>query len=358
MKTRGESLLSLFLLVLLLPLGAAAQEQQQPPPADQGRRLVVTLDGKLEDMPTLTPDEFVIEMAKQKVAPKRVYKIEELPTLIAVVLQENLSLDFGAQLPALRDFILAQPPNTYVGVFYMAAQGVENPTNGFSSDLKKVADTLRTPKGKAELAPASPYESMAKVVKWMANLPAARKEVLFFSEGSDSVAGDAAPGQNRNLRVAIGETHAAGVPVWVIYTKGLRAPIRVAENMASVRAGGSGSRRQRLRRFVVPAAGGLRRRQPERAGGQVGREGAGLQGLAGHPALPGAVPHAAEPPVRPGVRRGAADQASADEPQAERRQTAGPGKVAPSFLCRTVNAATAARQSPTSFSCARTAGKT
>ena len=240
MKTRGESLLSLFLLVLLLPLGAAAQEQQQPPPADQGRRLVVTLDGKLEDMPTLTPDEFVIEMAKQKVAPKRVYKIEELPTLIAVVLQENLSLDFGAQLPALRDFILAQPPNTYVGVFYMAAQGVENPTNGFSSDLKKVADTLRTPKGKAELAPASPYESMAKVVKWMANLPAARKEVLFFSEGSDSVAGDAAPGQNRNLRVAIGETHAAGVPVWVIYTKGLRAPIRVAENMASVRAGDTG----------------------------------------------------------------------------------------------------------------------
>jgi len=122
----------------------------------------------------------------------------------------------------------------------MAAQGVENPTNGFSSDLNKVADTLRTPKGKAELAPASPYESMAKVVKWMANLPAARKEVLFFSEGSDSVAGDAAPGQNRNLRVAIGETHAAGVPVWVIYTKGLRAPIRVAENMASVRAGDTG----------------------------------------------------------------------------------------------------------------------
>ena len=240
MKTRGESLLTLLLLILLLPLVAAGQQQQQQPAADPARRLVVTLDGKLEDMPTLTPDEFQIELDKQKVAPKRVYKIEELPTLIAVVLQENLSLDFGAQLPALRDFILAQPPDTFVGVFYFSAQAVDNPTNGFSSDLNKVADTLRSPKGKAELAPASPYESMARVVKWMANLPAARKEVLFFSEGSDSVAGDAAPGQNRYLRAAVSETHEAGIPVWVIYTKGLRAPIRVAENMASVRAGDTG----------------------------------------------------------------------------------------------------------------------
>lgn len=239
MKTRGESL-RWFLLILLLPLGAAAQQQSQQQAADPARRMVVTLDGKLEDMPTLTPDEFLIELGKQKMAPKRVYKIEELPTLIAVVLQENLSADFGAQLPALRDFVLAQPPNTYVGVFYMASQGVDNPTNGFSSDLPKAANTLRAPKGKAELAPASPYESMARVVKWMANLPAARKEVLFFSEGSDSVAGDAAPGQNRNLRVAVSETHAAGIPVWVVYTKGLRAPIRVAENMASARAGDTG----------------------------------------------------------------------------------------------------------------------
>ena len=224
MKTRGEFLLTLLLLILLLPLAAAGQQQQQQPAADPARRLVVTLDGKLEDMPTLTPDEFQIELDKQKVAPKRVYKIEELPTLIAIVLQENIRQGFGAQIPALRDFILSQPPNTYVGIFYLAGDSIDNPTQGFQADLKKVAEMLRAPKGQAELAPPSPYASVAKLGSWMNTIPPARKEILLFSEGTDAIYPDAAPGQNRNVRVALDHTRDLGIPVWVIFTSDAFAP--------------------------------------------------------------------------------------------------------------------------------------
>jgi hypothetical protein len=152
------------------------------------------------------------------VAPKKIYGPEQMPTLIAIVLQDNIRTTFGTQLPALREFIVSQPPNTYVGVFYLAVEAVENPTNGFQADLKKVAETLRAPKGQAELAPVSPYRLIAQLGDWMNTLPPARKEILLFSEGTDAMYPDSAPGQNQNMRVALDRTRDLGIPVWVIYT--------------------------------------------------------------------------------------------------------------------------------------------
>ena len=220
MKIRGEWVLAGFLLAgLLLPPGATAQQQQQA--GNQARRLVVTFDGNLEDLPEMKPEEFQIELNKQKVAPKRLYNPEELPTLIAIVLQENIRQDFGTQLPALRDFITSQPQNTYVGIFYLSTQSIDNPSNGFQGDLKKVAEMLRAPKGQGELAPPSPYELIARLGEFMNRMPPARKEILFFSEGTDALYPDAAPGQNRNLRVALDRTRDFGIPVWVVFTNAI-----------------------------------------------------------------------------------------------------------------------------------------
>jgi len=226
MRIRGESLLlGALALAVLLPPGAGTQ---QPAQGDQSRRLVVTFDGNLEDIPQVEPAEFQIELDKQRVAPKKIYGPEELPTVIAIVLQDNIRPNFATQMPALRDFILAQPQNTFVGIFYLAADSVDNPTNGFQADLTKVAETLRAPKGQAELAPPSPYTLVAKLGAWMNTMPPARKEILLFSEGSDGIVPDASPGQNRNLRVALTNTRDVGIPVWVIYTDAFPPSSRVA----------------------------------------------------------------------------------------------------------------------------------
>jgi hypothetical protein len=105
---------------------------------------------------------------------------------------------------------------------------VDNPTNGFQADLKKVAETLRAPKGQAELAPPSPYTLIARIGAFMNNMPPARKEILLFSEGSDGIVPDASPGQNRNLRLALDNTRDAGIPVWGIYVDAFPPASRVA----------------------------------------------------------------------------------------------------------------------------------
>jgi len=230
-------LVSILVLVLAGAVAPAAQEQQQgqAPPAPQQpkpRRAVVTFDGDLEALPTLAPADFEIEAGKQKFNPARLYKPDEMPTVLAIVLQENQVAEFGAQLPALRDFILAQPPNTYVGIFYLSMQAVETAVM-FDSNLPKVAEALRAPKGMRDLAPPSPYISVAKLINGMAQLPDARKEILWFAEGSDATAGDATSGQNANLGQAVRHAQAAGIPVFVIYSAAIPPSSRLVSDTSA-----------------------------------------------------------------------------------------------------------------------------
>ncbi|MBI2956612.1 MAG: hypothetical protein HYY26_04795 [Acidobacteria bacterium] len=216
---------------LVLALGASGvwAQEQQPAPASNARRVVVTLTGKLEAVPELGPTDFQIELEKQKLQPARVYRPEQLPTVLAIVLQDNLTQEFGSQLPVLRDFILNQPPNTWVGVFYLTAQTIDAPLPSphFSNELQKVADTLRTPRGTADAAPPTPYDKVAQIVAFMDRLAAARKEVLLFSEGSDALYPNSTPSENRSLLQAAQLARTAGVPVWVIYTNAVPPLTRV-----------------------------------------------------------------------------------------------------------------------------------
>jgi len=209
-----------FILALALAgaLSPAAQEQPAPPQGDKPLRAVVTFDGDLEALPTLAPADFEIEAGKKKFAPARLYRPDEMPTVLAIVLQENQTPDFGTQLDALRDFILSQPPNTYVGIFYLSTQAIETAIL-FDSNLQKVAEALRAPKGMQDLAPPSPYDGIARLIAGMAQLPDARKEILWFAEGSDATVGDATAGQNPNLARAVAASHQAGIPVWVVFAE-------------------------------------------------------------------------------------------------------------------------------------------
>ena len=184
-------------------------------------------------MPEVKPEDFLVEVGKQKAPPVKVLKAEELPTLLAIVLQDNQPPDFGVQLSALREFITAQPPNTYVGVFYLNGQTIDFalPPPHFFSDLPRVANALRAPNGNPAAAPPSPYDKVAQIVAYMDSLPEARKEILLFSEGSDSIAAQSAatPQQNKMLVQAIKRSVQAGIPVWVVYVLAFAPETRLTE---------------------------------------------------------------------------------------------------------------------------------
>lgn len=208
---------------------ATAARAQQAPPSDQPRRAVVSFDGKLEAFPKLAPGDFEIEAGKDKLPASRLYGPGDLPTVLAIVLQENQAAAFGTQLQALRDFILHLPANTYVGVFYLNQQAIDTAIL-FDSNLEKVAAALHAPKGVQDAAPVSPYNNLTNLINYMAGLPDARKEVLLFTEGSDALAGDASPGQNQNLVRAVMAAQQAGIPVWVIYSEALPPVSRVVSD--------------------------------------------------------------------------------------------------------------------------------
>jgi len=247
---KKTAVLVLFLLLVPAGLGYAwAQEAQGPKP----RRTVVTLDGKLEDVPDLTPTDFELEIAKQKTAPARVIRPTELPTLIAVVLQDNQVSEFSRQLPALRDFIISQPPNTYVGLFYFSVQSIQT-AFPFHSDLQKVANALRAPHGTREMAPPSPYNNLTQLIEGMAALPDARKEILIFTEGSDALSGATSASQNQNLRQAISAAQEAGIPVFAVYTDAL-PPVNRTTNYTSPVAGSVPDRGSPIQPSYSPAGG-------------------------------------------------------------------------------------------------------
>ncbi len=217
----GRKSVAQWLVWVLVLVGAGFLPAQEH--TGKARRAVVTFEGKLEALPELTVADFQIQAGKRILQPARLYGPTELPTLIAIVLQENQISEFGAQLPALRDFILAQAPNTYVGLFYLSAQSVENAVP-FDLDLQKVADGLRSPQGQQELAPLTPYTALAQILDYMHTLPDARKEVLFFTDGNDASAGGASSKKNPNLRQATELAQTAGIPVWVVHTEALPPP--------------------------------------------------------------------------------------------------------------------------------------
>lgn len=214
-------ILGVGFLAASLWVGAAPAAAEQA--AARPRRAVVTFDGQLEALPWLVPSDFEITAGKQRLRPARLYKPEEMPTVLALIFQDNQLPEFETQLDALREFILAQPTNTYIGVFYLSGQSVE-PAILFDANLQKVAEALRTPKGQQELAPPSPYASIANMVTYMAQLPDARKEILWFAEGSDPSAGSASDTQNRALAQAVEIAQKAGVPVFVVYCSALPPP--------------------------------------------------------------------------------------------------------------------------------------
>jgi hypothetical protein len=204
-----------WLGIALLGASALAPAQETAPP--KPRRAVVTFDGKLEAMPRLEPADFEIELEGAKLAPARLSQPGEIPTVLAIVLQDNQVLEFATQLDSLKQFILSQPPNTYVGVYYFSSGSIQTAIQ-FNSDLKKVAESLRAPRGQRDLAPPTPYDLVARLASYMDSLPDARKEILLFSEGSDATVGDATAGQNRNLNAAAKAATDAGIPVFVLYS--------------------------------------------------------------------------------------------------------------------------------------------
>jgi hypothetical protein len=134
-----------------------------------------------------------------------------------ILIDDGSNMTVGNQLDPIRQFILAQPATTKVGVAYMQ-NGMARVAADLSSDHEQVAKALRLPTGIAGIN-GSPYFSLSDLVKrWPAGAP--RREVLMISDGIDPYY-RGADFLDPYLEAAINDAQRAGIIVSAIYTPGM-----------------------------------------------------------------------------------------------------------------------------------------
>lgn len=221
------------------------------PEEDPPRRLVVTFEGKAEALPELEPQDFEIAIGKKKISPSKIYRPSELPTLLALVFTDNLKSDFNVHLPAVQAFIRSQPENTFVGLFYLAGNEFDVVMD-FSVELDSIAEALRPPKADKNSTPHNPYNSLTRLISHMDALASARKEIVFFSDGNGlEVRGR--PESNPSIQRLVSASHAAGIPVWVMYAKADVLKRSAQRRRTDGRPAGAGTSAP-----LAPAQGGAR----------------------------------------------------------------------------------------------------
>jgi hypothetical protein len=134
-----------------------------------------------------------------------------------VLLDDSSSTSLGSQLDDLRQFIMAQPQSTLVGVAYMQdgiARVEQNPT----TDHAQAAKALRLPLGVRGVN-ASPYFSLSDLLKrWPPSNN--RREVVMVSDGIDLYYGTNDL-LDPYLQETIDNAQRSGVIVFAIYSPGV-----------------------------------------------------------------------------------------------------------------------------------------
>jgi hypothetical protein len=134
-----------------------------------------------------------------------------------ILLDDASNISLGSQLADIRQFILAQPASTQIGVAYMQ-NGIAKIEQNLTSDHELAAKALRLPLGIRGIN-ASPYFSLSDLMKrWPPS--SNRREVLMVSDGIDLYYGTN-DFLDPYLAQTIDDVQRAGVTVYAIYSPGV-----------------------------------------------------------------------------------------------------------------------------------------
>ena len=179
--------------------------------------VVVTIQGQHNaTAPHMTAGDMLVSQNSQ---PRQITGLEPLERTGAlqlwILIDDGSSPNLGSQLADLRQFVLAQPHTTEIGIGYMRYGSVEK-LQPLTTDHELAAKALRLPTGPSGIS-ASPYLALSEFIhKWPAG--SAAREVLMVSSGMDPYygIGPQDPYLNESIRAA----QRAGIVVYSIYYPG------------------------------------------------------------------------------------------------------------------------------------------
>jgi hypothetical protein len=222
-----QTVFSLLVFTAILIAMPPARAQQAASSAGMApvTAVVTVLGPKFNAPPPLGKEDIIVHSGKARmdVTAWLPAQGEHAGLELAIVIDDAVSTDIGAQFKDLATFITDQQKTTKVGIFY-ADDGTIQAASQFNDDHAAVAKSLRLPIGRFA-AYSSIYLSMMDLIKrWPATR--ARREILLIADGIDRFRGDFPT--STDLESAITSAETAGIMIHTLYSTGVG---RVARNL-------------------------------------------------------------------------------------------------------------------------------
>jgi hypothetical protein len=210
---KGSLLLGALVATSLMPFVLKASENGTS--ASSGPSAVVmtvTATAKKDAQPpAVTKNDVELYRGKERVQIADLRRGETL--YLAVLIDDSLRSSLANQWSDLREFMMAQPPTTYIAVAY-ARNGVAMVVQDFTTDHALAAKALRLPLGNLGAA-SSPYLAVQDFVKrWPAS--GQRSSIILFSSGIDYFRGGPAT-LDPDLDTTIERAQKKNVNIWTNY---------------------------------------------------------------------------------------------------------------------------------------------
>jgi hypothetical protein len=172
----------------------------------------VTAVGKKNTQPPpIKKDDVELYKGKERLQVADWRKGETL--FLAVLIDDSLEQNISLQWNDLKAFMMAQPPTTYIGVFY-GRNGAAMVAQDFTKDHAVAAKALRIPYGGFG-AFSSPYLELEDLIK---RLPGAgeRRSIMLISSGVDYFRGNFGP-ISPDVDPTIESAQKNNINIWSIY---------------------------------------------------------------------------------------------------------------------------------------------
>jgi len=205
-------------IAALLASAQRTMAQENSAPAGPSVNLVATVEARHgSNVPTITRDDVMVYQGRDrdKVTDWLPLQGDHAGLELFILLDDSSNVSLGSQLEDIRQFILAQPASTKIGIAYMQ-NGIAQVMQNLASDHTLAAKALRLPLGSPG-ANASPYFSLGDLIKRWPENPE-RREVIMITDGIDRYWGSGP--DNAYVDTVIEQAQRAGVIVYTIYTPG------------------------------------------------------------------------------------------------------------------------------------------
>jgi hypothetical protein len=199
-----------FAALALLFAGPVPAQTKSSPPGTV--TFTVTTVGKKEGAPPISKDDVQLFQGKDRKPIGDWKKGDQL--YLAVLIDNSIDSGAGGQWDYLREFIMGQPPSTYIAVGYLQ-NNATTMAQDFTQNHELAAKALRLPMGIGALG-SSPYLATMDMLKRWPNTGPLRS-ILLITSGVDYFRGPGFGPFSPDLDPLIQRAERQNTNVWTIY---------------------------------------------------------------------------------------------------------------------------------------------